>query len=103
MEWNGMSAILLTEYFEDKQRLSEKKTKLNHLNNFVTTDYRDDLSEMKSKLEREMKRKLENEVKEIEQKIVEFISALDPQHLKSIIYMSLDMDVEVGFSDKLAQ
>lgn len=95
MEWNGMSAILLTEYSEDKRRLSEKKTKLNHLNNFVTTDYRDDLSEMKSKLERE--------VKEIEQKIVEFISALDPQHLKSIIYMSLDMDVEVGFPDKLAQ
>lgn len=95
MEWNGMNAILLTEYFEDKQRLSEKKTKLNHLNNFVTTDYRDDLSEMKSKLERE--------VKELEQKIVEFISALDTQHLKSIIYMSLDMDVEVGFPDKLVQ
>lgn len=95
MEWEGMSVILLTEYFEDKQRLAEKKTKLNHLNNFVTTDYRDDLSEMKSKLE--------NEVKEIEQKIVEFISALSPQQLKSIIYMSLDMDVKIGFPDKLAQ
>lgn len=95
MEWEGMSAILLTEYFEDKQSLAEKRTKLNHLNNFVTTDYRDDLSEMKSKLE--------NEVREIEQRIVEFISALSPQQLKSIIYMSLDMDVEVGFPDKLAQ
>lgn len=90
-----MNAILLTEYFEYKQRLSEKKTKLNHLNNFVTTNYRDDLLEMK--------RKLEKEVREIEQKIVEFISALGPQHLKSIIYMSLDMDVEVGFPDKLVQ
>ena len=60
MEWEGMSVILLTEYFEDK-------------------------------------------VKEIEQKIVEFISALSPQQLKSIIYMSLDMDVKIGFPDKLAQ
>lgn len=94
MEWEGMSGILLTEYFEDKQYLAEKKAKLNHLNNFVTTDYRDDLSEMKSELEKE--------VKELEQKIVEFISALSPQHLKSIIYMSLDMDVEIGFPDKLA-
>lgn len=95
MKWEGMSAILLTEYFEDKQHLAEKRTNLNHLNNFVTTDYRDDLSEMK--------RKLENEVKEIEQKIVEFISALSPQQLKSIIYMSLDMEVEGGFPDKLVQ
>ena len=95
MEWEGMSAILLTEYFEDKQHLAEKRTKLDHLNNFVTTDYRDDLSEMRSKLK--------NEIKETEQKIVEFISALSPQQLKSIIYMSLDMNVEVGFSDKLTQ
>lgn len=95
MEWEGMSAILLTEYLEDKQHLAEKRTKLNHLNNFVTTDYRDDLSEMRSKLK--------NEIKETEQKIVEFISALSPQQLKSIIYMSLDMNVEVGFSDKLTQ
>lgn len=90
-----MSAILLTEYLEDKQHLAEKRTKLDHLNNFVTTDYRDDLSEMRSKLK--------NEIKETEQKIVEFISALSPQQLKSIIYMSLDMNVEVGFSDKLTQ
>lgn len=95
MEWEGMSAILLTEYLEDKQHLAEKRTKLDHLNNFVTTDYRDDLSEMRSKLK--------NEIKETEQKIVEFISALSPQQLKSIIYMSLDMNVEVGFSDKLTQ
>ena len=81
MQWEGMSGILLTEYFEDKQHLAEKKTKLNHLNNFATTDYRDDLSEMK--------RKLEKEVKEIEQKIVEFISVLSPQQLKAIIYICL--------------
>lgn len=97
MEWKGMSGILLTEYFEDKQHLAEKKTKLNHLNNFLTTDYRDDLSEMKNKLEKE--------VMEIEEKILEFISPLSERQLKSIIYMSLDMDVEVGLCapDRLAQ
>ena len=97
MEWKGMSGILLTEYFENKQSLAEKRTKLNHLNNFVTTDYRNDLSEMKNELEKE--------VTEIEEKILEFISPLSEQQLKSIIYMSLDMDVEVEFcvSDRLAQ
>ena len=36
-------------------------------------------------------------------KIVEFISSLDSQHLKSVIYMSLDMDVEVGYPDKVME
>lgn len=42
--------------------------------------------------------------KEIEQKemaIMKFISGLGQQHLKSIIYMSLDINVDVGFPDKL--
>ncbi len=97
MEWEGMSALLLTEYFEDKQRLAEEKKKLDHLNNFVSTEYRNDLTEIKDKLEKE--------VKEIEKKIVEFISGLNTQQLKSIIYMSLNMDVEVAFGvpDKLVQ
>lgn len=97
MEWEGMSALLLTEYFEDKQRLAEEKKKLDHLNNFVSTEYRNDLTEIKDKLEKE--------VKEIEKKIVEFISGLNTQQLKSIVYMSLNMDVEVAFGvpDKLVQ
>ncbi len=89
MEWDGMSALLLTEYFEDKRRLAEEKKKLEHLNNFVSTEYRNDLAEIKDKLEKE--------VKEIEEKIVEFISGLNTQQLKSIVYMSLDMDVEVAY------
>lgn len=96
MEWKGMGALLLTEYFDDKQRLAEKKRKLDHLNNFVSTEYRTDLSEIKDKLKKE--------INETEEKIVEFISGLNAQQLKSIIYMSLDMDVEVAFGipDKLA-
>lgn len=95
MEWKGKDRMLLMDYFDDKQHLAEKKTKLDHLNNFVSTEYRDDLSELKNNLEKE--------IKELEKKIIEFISGLDAQQLKSIIYMSLNMDVEVGFPDKLAQ
>ena len=36
-----------------------------------------------------------------EASILEFVSNLDAQQLKSIIYMSLDMDVKIGHPDKL--
>lgn len=44
---------------------------------------------------------IDKEIEQTEIAVMEFISGLDQQHLKSIIYMSLDMDVEVGFPDKL--
>lgn len=87
MEWKGKNALLLAEYLDDKQLLVEKRIKLNHLCNFVTTEYRSDLSEVKNKLK--------EETKELEKKIRIFISSLDRQQLQSILYMSLDMDVDV--------
>lgn len=87
MEWKGKNAILLTEYFDDKQLLAEKKLKLNYLCNFVTTECRSDLSEVKDKLKEEM------EV--LEKKIRIFISSLNRQQLQSLLYMSLNMNVEV--------
>ncbi len=86
MEWKGKSEIFLNEYLDDKQSLAEKKIKLNHLCNFVTTEYRGDLSEVKESLE--------NEIKELEKKIRIFISGLNMQQLKSVIYMSLDMQID---------
>ena len=87
MEWKGKNALLLAEYLDDKQLLVEKRIKLNHLCNFVTTEYRSDLSAVKNKLK--------EETKELEKKIRIFISSLDRQQLQSILYMSLDMDVDV--------
>ena len=84
MEWKGKSQILLNEYFDNKQLLAEKKTKLNHLCNFVTTEYRSDLSEIKERLQ--------EEISELEKKIRIFVSSLNIQQLKSIVYMSLDMN-----------
>ena len=51
------------------------------------------------------KQDCDKKIAELENKIVEFISSLDSQHLKSIIYMSLDMDVNVnnGIFDKLME
>lgn len=48
MEWKGINAIFLTEYLDDKRLLAEKKLKLNRLCNFVTTEYRSDLSEVRN-------------------------------------------------------
>lgn len=87
MEWKGKNAILLTEYFDDKQLLAEKKLKLNHLCNFVTTEYRSDLSEVKDKLK--------EEIEVLEKKIRIFISSLNRQQLQSLLYMSLNMNVDV--------
>lgn len=86
MEWEGKSEILLNEYLNDKQLLTEKKIKLNHLCNFVTTEYRGDLSEIKERLQ--------EEIKELEKNIRIFVSSLNIQQLKSVIYMSLDMQID---------
>ena len=86
--WKGAEALLLTEYFENKEKLFELKKKKEYL------DYRgEDISNM------------EKEIKQIQMSIIEFVSGLDTQHLKSIIYMSLDMDVDVniGVIDKLME
>lgn len=87
MEWKGKNAILLTEYFDDKQLLAEKKLKLNYLCNFVTTEYRSELSEVKDKLK--------EEIEVLEKKIRIFISSLNRQQLQSLLYMSLNMNVDV--------
>ena len=88
MEWKGANALLLNEYFENKEKLFELKKKKEYL------DYRgEDISNM------------EKEIKQIQMSIIEFVSGLDTQHLKSIIYMSLDMDVDVkiGVIEKLME
>lgn len=84
MEWLGANAILLGEYLENKQKLSELKEKKNYM------DYRGyDTSD------------IDTEINNIEANIFEFVSNLNTQQLKSIIYMSLDMDVKIGHPDKL--
>lgn len=82
--WKGANGILLTEYFENKKKLSELKSGRNFL-----CHRGKDIAE------------IDKEIENTEMSIVEFISGLGEQHLKSIIYMSLDMDVKVGFPDKL--
>ena len=77
--WKGAKALLLTEYFENKEKLDELKSIKNYLS-------------LKGETEHEVH--YDKEIREIEGKIVEFISSLDNQHLKSIIYMSLDMDIK---------
>ena len=44
---------------------------------------------------------IDTEINNIEANIFEFVSNLNTQQLKSIIYMSLDMDVKIGHPDKL--
>lgn len=87
MEWKGINAIFLTEYLDDKRLLAEKKLKLNRLCNFVTTEYRSDLSEVKDKLK--------EEVAVLEKKIRIFISSLNKQQLQSLLFMSLNMNADV--------
>ena len=84
MEWLGANAILLEEYLENKQNLSELKEKKSYMNyrGYDTSD-------------------VDAEINNIEASILEFVSNLDAQQLKSIIYMSLDMDVKIGHPDKL--
>lgn len=82
--WEGASGLLLTEYFENKRKLSELKSG----RKFFRYRERDALE-------------IDKEIEKTEISIMEFISGLDEQHLKSIIYMSLDMDVEPALPDKL--
>lgn len=84
MEWLGANAILLEEYLENKQKLSELKEKKNYMNyrGYNTSD-------------------IDAEINNIEANILKFVSNLNTQQLKSIIYMSLDMDVKIGHPDKL--
>lgn len=83
MEWLGSNAILLNGYLDNKQKLVELKEKKRYL------DYRGfDTSE------------IGQEINKIEQRIIEFVCSLDAEHLKSIIYMSLDIEVEIGYPDK---
>ena len=75
---------LLEEYLENKQKLSELKEKKNYMNyrGYDTSD-------------------IDAEINNIEANILEFVSNLNTHQLKSIIYMSLDMDVKIGHPDKL--
>lgn len=80
----GSQEILLDEYLRNKQKLAELKEKERYIK------YREyDVSE------------IQREIIEIEQRIVEFICSLGSERLKEIIYMSLDMNVDVGYPDKL--
>lgn len=84
MGWVGSQAILLDEYLNNKQKLAELKEKKRYM------DYREyDTDE------------IQQEIMKIEQNIVEFICSLNSERLKEIIYMSLDMNVDVGYPDKL--
>ena len=84
MEWLGANAILLEEYLENKQKLSELKEKKSYMNyrGYDTSD-------------------IDAEINNIEANILEFVNNLNTHQLKSIIYMSLDMDVKIGHPDKL--
>ena len=84
--WKGAEALLLTEYFENKEKLNELKSMRDYLSR---------------KGDIEIEKHYDKEILEVENKILEFISGLDNQHLKSIIYMSLDMEVEIGYPDKV--
>lgn len=84
--WQGAEALLLTEYFENKERLHELKGIKGYLSR---------------KGDMEHEEHYDKEIREVENKIVDFISSLDNQHLKSVIYMSLDMNIEVGYPDKV--
>ena len=84
--WQGAKALLLTEYFENKEKLNELKSMRDYLSR---------------KGDIETEKHYDKEILEVENKILEFISGLDSQHLKSIIYMSLDMEVEIGYPDKV--
>ena len=80
----GSHAILLDEYLRNKQKLAELKEKERYMK------YRGyDVSE------------IQREIMKIEQSIVEFICSLNSERLKEIIYMSLDMNVDIGYPDKL--
>ena len=84
MGWSGSQTILLDEYLKNKQKLAELKEKERYMK------YREyDVSE------------IQREIIKIEQSIVEFICSLNSERLKEIIYMSLDMNVDVGYPDKL--
>ena len=89
--WQGAKALLLTEFLENKEKLNELKCLQNYLVNKCDSD-----EEME-----ELEEHYEQEIRRIEHEIVGFICSLDSQHLKSIIYMSLDMNVKVGHPDKL--
>lgn len=80
-EWHGINALLLTEYLENKERLSEQKTKLRQLSHFLPANS-------------EWIQQLEQEIQELEDKIITFISPLDREQLQSILYMSLDMNIK---------
>lgn len=88
MEWKGSNLLLLNEYFHNKEKLFELKKKKEYLE-YIGEDISD----------------LKNEINQIQKSIIEFICVLDSEHLKSIIYMSLDIDVDVniGISDKLIE
>ena len=88
MEWKGAEALLLTDYFENKEKLNELKSMKGYLSR-------------KGDIEAEGEKYYDKEISELENKIIEFISGLDSQHLKSIIYMSLDMEVDIGYPDKV--
>lgn len=84
MEWFGAQAILLDEYLNNKQKLAELKEKKRYM------DYKGYNTD-----------EIQQEIMKIEQNIVEFICSLNSERLKEIIYMSLDMNVNVGYPDKL--
>ena len=88
--WKGAEALLLTEYFENKEKLNELKSMKGYLSR-------------KGDIESDGEKYYDEEIAELENKIVEFISGLDVQHLKSVIYMSLDMNVEIGYPDKVME
>ena len=86
--WKGAEALRLIEYFENKEKLNELKGIKAYLSRKGETEHEEHY---------------DKEIREVENKIVEFISGLDIQHLKSVIYMSLDMNVEIGYPDKVME
>lgn len=73
--WDNKDGLLLAQYFEDKEMLSALKIEKAFLEcHGYNTD------------------EVNEKINKVTKSIRDFISALDSEHLKSIIYMSLDID-----------
>lgn len=77
-KWNGAAAILLDEYLRNKEELYKLKSQKQYLLHHGA-DTKD----------------IDEKIKYVEKDIVEFINERSREGLKSLIYMSLDMNVDI--------
>lgn len=87
-KWNGVAAILLDEYLRNKEELYKLRSQKQYLLR-RGADIKD----------------IDEKIKEVEKNIVEFINKRSREGLKSLIYMSLNMNVSIekGLPDELIE